>query len=95
MYQVEVIKNVPVTVGNGDPTFATAGKWVSVEDDEELVQESCFFLADDVQDVYDFTYWRDAQEDCIYSSFDWSEDGPVLQEVWLFRSDGTKEKIND
>ena len=95
MYQVEVIKNVPVIVGNDEPTFATAGKWVTVEDGEETVLESCFFLSGDVQDVYDFSYWNDFSEDCIYSKFEWAEDGPVLQEVWLFKSDGTKEQIND
>ena len=95
MYQVEVIKNVPVIVGNDEPTFATAGKWVTVEDGEETVLESCFFLSGDVQDVYDFSYWKDIQEDCIFSEFEWAEDGPVLQEVWLLKSDGTKEQIND
>ena len=92
-YKVEVIRNVPVIIGNDEPTFATAGKWVNVEDDEEDVLESCFFLSGDVQDVYDFKYWNDFSEDCIYSVFEWAEDGPVLQEVWMFRSDGTKEQL--
>jgi len=96
MYQVEVINNVPVIVGNDEPTFATAGKWVEiVEEGEENVIESCFFLSGDVQDVYEFDYWVDMREDCIYSRFEWAEDGPVLQSVWLFKSDGTKEQIND
>ena len=96
MYQVEVIKNVPVIVGNDEPTFATAGKWVEIlEEGEENLLESCFFLDGDEQPAYEFGYWWDMEEDCIYSRFEWAEDGPVLQDVWLFKSDGTKEQIND
>ena len=94
MHQIEIIRNVPVQIGNDDTKFATAGEWKTVEEGEELIQESCFFLADDVQDVYEFTYWRDGEEECIYSVFDWSPDGPVLQEVWHIK-DGKREKLND
>ena len=54
MHHVKVIRSIPVIVGNGAPTFATAGEWKTIdEDDEELIQESCLFLTDDVQEVYD------------------------------------------
>ena len=90
MHHVKVIRSIPVIVGKGAPTFATAGEWKTIdEDDEELIQESCLFLADHVQEVYDFSYWKQMSEDCIYSVFEWAEDGPVLQEVWRFREDGT------
>ena len=93
-YKVEVIRNVPVIIGNDETTFATAGKWVEVlEDDDEMLLESCFFLVGDEQPAYEFSYWWDMEEDCIYSVFEWAEDGPVLQEVWMFRSDGTKEQL--
>ena len=94
MHKVEIVRNVPVLIGNDEMKFATAGEWKTVEEGEELVQESCFFLADDEQVVYELSYWREMKEECIFSIFDWSPDGPVLQEVWHIK-DGKQEKIND
>ena len=94
MHQIEIVRNVPVQIGNDDTKFATAGEWKTVEEGEEIIQESCFFLADDEQVVYEVSYWREMNEECIFSAFDWSPDGPVLQEVWHIK-DGKQEKIND
>ena len=39
MHHVKVIRSIPVIVGKGAPTFATAGEWKTIdEDDEELIQ---------------------------------------------------------